>query len=130
MQEKETIGTPNAIWEWRCRDCRVEYNEGYLHRFSRRGRGRFDIDYGDENNLLNTTSAMTRRAIAFLSFGAEGQAGTRLAARFGNKTCIHNGRSPRFSKRQGAVFLYTWNGGKLDGVEIENNVIVWDPPVR
>jgi hypothetical protein len=47
-----------------------------------------------------------------------------------NNTCIHNGRSPRLSKRQGAVFLYTWNGGKLDGVEIANNTIVWDPPTR
>jgi hypothetical protein len=29
---------------------------------------------------------------------------------------------------QGAIFVHTWNGGALDGVNITENVIYWNPP--
>jgi hypothetical protein len=56
--------------------------------------------------------------------------GNSIHSEIRENTCIHNGRSPRLSERQGAIFLYTWNGGKLDGVEIVDNTVIWDPPVR
>lgn len=130
MQEKETIGTPNAIWEWMCRDCRVEYNEGFFTDSPGVDGGVFDIDYGDENNLLQHNFGHDSQGYCVSVFGAEGTAGNSVHSEIRHNTCIHNGRSPRLSKRQGAIFLYTWNGGKLDGVEIANNTIVWDPPVN
>jgi len=30
-------------------------------------------------------------------------------------------------QRASAIFLYTWNGGKLNGVQITDNMVVWDP---
>jgi len=129
MQEKETIGTPNAIWEWRCRDCRVEYNEAYFTDSPGVDGGAFDIDYGNENNLLAHNFGHDSQGYCISVFGAEGTAGDSTHSEIRQNTCIHNGRSPRLSKRQGAIFLYTWNGGKLDGVEIANNTIVWDPAV-
>jgi len=130
MQEKETIGTPNAIWEWRCRDCRVEYNEGYFTDSPGVDGGVFDIDYGDENNLLQHNFGHDSQGYCISVFGADGTSGNSIHSEIRQNTCIHNGRSPRLSKRQGAIFLYTWNGGMLDGVEIVNNTVVWDPPVR
>lgn len=130
MQEKETIGTPNAIWEWMCRDCRVEYNEGYFTDSPGVDGGVFDIDYGDENNLLQHNFGHDSQGYCVSVFGADGTTGNSIHSEIRQNTCIHNGRSPRLSKRQGAIFLYTWNGGKLDGVEIVNNTVVWDPPVR
>jgi len=130
MQETQTIGTPNAIWEWRCRDCRVEYNEGYFTDSPGVDGGVFDIDYGDENNLLAHNFAHDSQGYCLSVFGAEGSSGNSTHSEVRNNTCIHNGRSPRLSKRQGAILLYTWNGGKLDGVDIANNTIVWDPPIR
>ena len=130
MQEKETIGTPNAIWEWMCRDCRVEYNEGYFTDSPGVDGGVFDIDYGDENNLLQHNFGHDSQGYCISVFGAEGTSGNSVHSEIRHNTCIHNGRSPRLSKRQGAIFLYTWNRGKLDGVEIANNTIFWDPPVR
>jgi len=129
MQEKETIGTPNAIWEWMCRDCRVEYNEGYFTDSPGVDGGVFDIDYGDENNLLQHNFGHDSQGYCVSVFGAEGAGGNSVHNEIRWNTCIHNGRSPRLSKRQGAIFLYTWNGGKLDGIEIANNTLVWDPPV-
>lgn len=130
MQEKETIGTPNAIWEWMCRDCRVEYNEGYFTDSPGVDGGVFDIDYGDENNLLRHNFGHDSQGYCISVFGAEGVSGNSIHSEIQQNTCIHNGRSPRLSKRQGAIFLYTWNGGKLDGVEIVDNTVVWDPPVQ
>ncbi len=130
MQETQTIGTPNAIWEWRCRDCRVEYNEGFFTDSPGVDGGVFDIDYGDENNLLQHNFGHDSQGYCVSIFGAEGASGNSTHSEVRENTCIHNGRSPRLSKRQGAIFLYTWNGGKLDGVDIANNTILWDPPVR
>jgi hypothetical protein len=130
MQETQTIGTPNAIWEWRCRDCRVEYNEGYFTDSPGVDGGVFDIDYGDENNLLEHNFAHDSQGYCVSVFGAEGPNGNSIHSEIRQNTCIHNGRSPRLSTRQGSIFLYTWNGGKLDGVEIVDNTVVWDPPVR
>jgi hypothetical protein len=130
MQETQSIGTPNAIWEWRCRDCRVEYNEGFFTDSPGVDGGVFDIDYGDDNNILDYNFGHDSQGYCISVFGAEGLSGNSTSSLVSNNTCIHNGRSPRLSKRQGAIFLYTWNGGKLDGVEIENNTIVWDSPMR
>jgi len=130
MQQKETIGTPNAIWEWRCRDCRVEFNEGYFTDSPGVDGGVFDIDYGDENNVLRHNFGHDSQGYCVSVFGAEGTSGNSVHNEIRENTCIHNGRSPRLAKRQGAVFLYTWNGGRLNGIEIADNRIVWDSPVR
>ncbi|MGD0480393.1 MAG: right-handed parallel beta-helix repeat-containing protein [Terracidiphilus sp.] len=130
MQETQTIGTPNAIWEWRCRDCRVQYNEGYFTDSPGVDGGVFDIDYGDENNLLQHNFGHDSQGYCVSAFGADGPGGNSIHSEIRENTCIHNGRSPRLSERQGAIFLYTWNGGKLDGVEIVDNTVIWDPPVR
>jgi hypothetical protein len=62
-------------------------------------------------------------------FGAEGPSGNSTASTIRRNTCIHNGRSPRLAKRQGAIYLSTWQGGKLNGVTIEDNTVVWEPPL-
>jgi hypothetical protein len=40
--------------------------------------------------------------------------------------CSNNGQRSDLSK-QGEVFLHTWDGGSLDGVEIYNNTFYWNP---
>ncbi len=129
MQETETIGTPNAIWEWRCSDCRVEYNEGYFSDSPGVDGGVFDVDYGNENNRVEYNFGHDSQGYCVAIFGAEGGGDNSVQSAIHHNTCIHNGRSPRLAKRQGAIFLTTWHGGKLNGVEIENNIVVWDPPL-
>ena len=130
MQETQSIGTPNAIWEWRCADCRVAYNEGYFTDSPGVDGGVFDIDYGDENNVVEHNFAHDSQGYCVSVFGADGSNGDSIHNEIRQNTCIHNGRSPRLSKRQGAIFLYTWNGGKLNGVQITDNTVIWDPTVR
>ncbi|HTB96337.1 MAG TPA: right-handed parallel beta-helix repeat-containing protein [Terracidiphilus sp.] len=128
MQETQSIGTPNAIWEWRCSDCRVEYNEGFFSDSPGVDGGIFDIDYGDIKNRVESNFGHDSQGYCISVFGADGASGDTTQSVIRNNTCIHNGRSPRLAKRQGAVFLYTWNGGKLEGVDAEDNRILWDPP--
>ncbi|MGA2807356.1 MAG: right-handed parallel beta-helix repeat-containing protein [Terracidiphilus sp.] len=129
MQETETIGTPNAIWEWRCSDCRVEYNEGYFSDSPGVDGGVFDVDYGNENNRVENNFGHDSQGYCVSVFGAEGPSGNSTASTIRHNTCIHNGRSPRLAKRQGAIYLSTWHGGKLNGVILEGNTVVWEPPL-
>jgi hypothetical protein len=129
MQKTQTIGTPNAIWEWRCFECVGQYNEGFFSDSPGVDGGVFDIDYGNKDNRVEENFAHDSQGYCLAVFGAEGHNGFTSQSVIRNNTCIHNGRSPRLAKRQGALFLYTWNGGKLDGVDLEHNTIVWDPPV-
>ena len=46
-----------------------------------------------------------------------------------NNLCIDNGRSPELARRQGDLYISTWEGGKLDGVEISGNTFVWTAPI-
>src|SRR5690242_18840640 len=52
LQERETIGTPNAIWTWMCRRCTVENNEGFWIDSPGVDGGVYDIDWGDEDNVV------------------------------------------------------------------------------
>jgi hypothetical protein len=129
MQESETIGTPNAIWEWMCVDCRVAWNEGFFSDSPGVDGGVFDIDYGNVNNIVEHNFAHDSQGYCAAIFAAEGKSGTSTNSIVRDNTCLHNGRSPRLARRQGAIFVYTWHHGQLDGVRIERNTILWEPPV-
>jgi hypothetical protein len=58
-------------------------------------------------------------------FAAEKQITTNSIIR--RNLCIDNGRSPKLARRQGDMFISTWEDGVLDGVAIENNTFYWIP---
>jgi hypothetical protein len=60
-------------------------------------------------------------------FGASGATTTNSVVR--ENVCVDNGRSPKLARRQGDLFVSTWEGGKLDGVRVENNTFFWNPPI-
>ena len=125
MQPTESMGTPNAIWTWMCRDCVVEQNEAFLTDSPGVDGGAFDIDYGNTNNSVVDNYGHDTQGYCIAVFAA-GYVTHQSQVR-GN-TCLNNGRSPRMAKFQGAIFLHTWNDGKLDGLVVEDNTIYWDPP--
>jgi hypothetical protein len=130
MQDTETIGTPNAIWEWMCIDCRVAWNEGFFSDSPGVDGGVFDIDYGNVDNIVEHNFAHDSQGYCAAIFGAEGKAGDSIHSVVRDNTCIHNGRSPRLARRQGAIFVNTWHHGRLNGIEIERNTILWEPPLN
>ncbi len=124
MQDTQTIGTPNAIWTWMCDDCVVQRSEAYLTDSPGVDGGAFDIDYGNTKNSVLDSYGHDTQGYCVAVFGAGFV--TRDSVVRGN-LCINNGRSPRMANYQGAIFLWTWNGGSIDGLTVENNSIYWSP---
>jgi hypothetical protein len=126
MQHTEKIGTPNAIWTWMCRDCTVRRSEAFLVDSPGVDGGAFDIDYGDENNIVEQSYGHDTQGYCIAVFGANSVTKNSVVR---NNVCSGNGRSPRLARRQGAIFLDTWNDGSLQGVEFTGNRIFWNPPI-
>ncbi|MGB6686208.1 MAG: right-handed parallel beta-helix repeat-containing protein [Terracidiphilus sp.] len=126
MQPTETVGTPNAIWTWTCTDCVVRDNEAYLTDSPGVDGGGYDIDWDDTRNTVERNYAHDTQGYCFAVFGA-GYVTSQSVVR--DNLCIANGLSPRLAALQGAVYLRTWNGGLIDGLRIEHNTVVFDPPV-
>ncbi|MGH9584985.1 MAG: right-handed parallel beta-helix repeat-containing protein [Bryobacteraceae bacterium] len=126
MQGKETIGTPNAIWTWMCRNCTVRHNEAFLTDSPGVDGGAFDIDYGDDDNIVEGNYGHDTQGYCVAVFGAGWVTGNSIVR---NNICAANGLSPRLARRQGAIYLATWNGGKIRGLDLSGNQIFWDPPL-
>lgn len=127
MEVRQTIGTPNGIWTWRCADCVVRECESFWSDSPGVDGGAFDIDWGNDRNTVEDSYGHDSLAYCVAVFGAAKRVTTQSIIR--NNVCAGNGRSPRLARHHGEVHLYTWDGGKLDGVLIENNLIEWSPPV-
>ena len=126
MQPTETTGTPNAIWTWTCTDCTVEDNEAFLTDSPGIDGGAYDIDWSNTRNVVQRNYAHDTQGYCFAVFAA-GYVTSESVVR-GN-LCIDNGLSPRLAAMQGAAYISTWNGGVIRNLRIENNAIVWNPPV-
>ncbi len=126
MQPTQDVGTPNAIWTWTCLRCTVSDNEAYLTDSPGVDGGAFDIDWNDQFNTVENNYAHDTQGYCIAVFGAGYVTSNSLVR---NNLCIANGLSPRLARLQGAVYLHTWNGGTIRGLNIEYNRIEWDPPV-
>lgn len=125
MQPTQSIGTPNAIWTWMCQDCVVRRCEAFLTDSPGVDGGAFDIDYGNTRNSVLDNFGHDTQGYCIAVFGA-GYV-TRESVVEGN-LCIDNGKSPRLARYQGAIFLWTWNGGVIENLRVAKNTIYWRPP--
>jgi hypothetical protein len=126
QQPTQNVGTPNAIWTWSCTDCTVRGNESFLTESPGVDGGAYDIDWATTRNTVEDNYAHDTQGYCVAVFGA-GYV-THDAVVRGN-VCVDNGLSPRMARLQGAVYIHTWNGGSIDGMSVEGNVIDWNPPV-
>lgn len=127
LQPTQTIGTPNGIWTWRCRRCTVQYTEGFFIDSPGVDAGVYDIDWGCDDNVIQHNYGHDAQGYCASVFGAEREVTTNSVVR--HNVCVNNGRSPRLARRQGDLFISTWDGGALDGVRVHNNTFYWNPPI-
>jgi hypothetical protein len=125
MQPTQSIGTPNAIWTWMCEDCVVKNSEAFLTDSPGVDGGAFDIDYGNTRNSVLDNYAHDTQGYCVAVFGA-GYV-TRESVVKGN-LCINNSISPRMARNEGAIYIWTWNGGVIENLSVESNTIYWLPP--
>ena len=127
LQPVQTIGTPNGIWTWRCRDCIVQLTEGFFIDSPGVDGGVYDIDWGNDANIVQHNYGHDAQGYCVSVFGAQKEVTTNSVVR--HNVCINNGRSPKLARRQGDLYIYTWDGGSLDGVLIHDNTFYWNPPL-
>ena len=127
LQPTEKIGTPNGIWTWRCRRCTVEWTEGFFVDSPGVDGGVYDIDWGNDDNVVQHNFGHDAMGYCASVFAAGGETTTNSVIR--HNVCVNNGRSPKLARRQGDFFISTWEDGKLDGVRIHNNTFYWNPPI-
>jgi hypothetical protein len=127
QQPSETTGTPNAIWTWSCTDCAVRNNEAFLTESPGVDGGAYDIDWATTRNAVEKNYAHDTQGYCMAVFGA-GYVTHDAVLR--QNLCVNNGMSPRMATLQGAIYIRTWNDGKIDGLTVEKNTVIWNPPVQ
>ncbi len=128
LQPTQTIGTPNGIWYWSCSDCVIEWTEGFFVDSPGVDGGVYDIDWGCDNSIIQYNFGHDSMGYCASVFGAGEYTTTNSIVRY--NVCVNNGRSPKLARRQGDMYLSTWGGGSLDGVEIYHNTFYWNPPIN
>ena len=125
-----TGSTPGGLWEWQCHACTVQNNESYANQSWGAGDGGdFDIDYHNYNNVMQYNYGHDSAGYCVSVFGAEYDADQNNVIRY--NICSNNERRVDASKpNQGDVFLSSWDGGSIDGIQIYNNTFYWNPAVN
>ncbi|MGC9198563.1 MAG: choice-of-anchor Q domain-containing protein [Acidobacteriaceae bacterium] len=117
--------TPGGLWEWYCQTCTVQDNESYANQTWGDGDGGdFDIDYYNENNIVQYNYGHDSAGYCVSNFGAENTADQDNIIRY--NICSNNEQEAS-KKNQGDVFFATWDGGSLDGIQVYNNTFYWNP---
>jgi hypothetical protein len=119
-----TGSTPVGLWEWYCHTCTVQNNESYANQSWGGDGGDFDIDYYNNNNVVQYNYGHDSAGYCVAFFGAD--ATPSLDNIFRYNVCSNNGRRSDLSK-DGEVYVYTWDNGSLNGVQIYNNTFYWNP---
>ena len=69
-----SIGTPDAIWNWDCNTCTVQFNEAYFsHTPTNNDGGDYDSDYYNNNITIQYNYGHDADGYCVSVFGAGGQ---------------------------------------------------------
>src|SRR6202007_3194203 len=110
---------------WQSNNTIVQFNEGYsTHSYDYDG-GVFDIDWGSTNTTIQYNYAHNADGYCVAVFGAHHVTTSNSVVRF--NICSNNGRKAGMAPLEGDVFIATFDGGSLDGVQVYNNTAYWNP---
>lgn len=119
-----TGSTPSALWEWYCHTCTVLNNESYSNHSWAGDGGDFDIDYYNNDNIVEYNYGHDSEGYCIAFFGAESYTSTNNIFRY--NICSNNAQKSSIAY-QGDVFFSTWDSGTLNGAEVYNNTFYWNP---
>ena len=88
--------------------CTVQYNESYAKDSWDGHGGDFDIDYYNDNNVVQYNYGHDPAGYCIAVFGAGGRTSHNSVVRC--NICSNNGRRSALA-HQGGVFVHTWEGG-------------------
>jgi hypothetical protein len=109
-------------------NCIVRESESFWSDSPAIDGGAFDIDWGNTDNIVERSYGHDTLSYCIAVFGSKEIPTTGSIIR--SNVCAGLGRSPRLARHHGAIHLATWDGGKIDRVTIEDNLIEWDAPIK
>jgi hypothetical protein len=118
-------GTPVGLWELFCHTCTVQGNESYdMQDWSPWDGGDYDIDVWNNNNIVQYNYGHDSVGYCVSIFSADNEVGTDNIIRY--NVCANDAQLVN-SPDPGEIFMNTWNGGSLNGVQIYNNTFYCNP---
>jgi hypothetical protein len=118
-------GTPSGLWELYCHICTIQGNESYDNQdWSLWDGGDYDIDVWNNNNIVQYNYGHDSVGYCVAVFSAQNAVGTDNVIRY--NVCSNNSRLVN-SPDPGEIFMNTWAGGSLNGIQIYNNTFYWNP---
>ncbi len=114
-----------GAWFFDAEDCTIQFCEASHVQAATTDGGAFDIDYWQKNSTVQYCYGHDCSGYGVSVFGADASFPT-LNSTVRYNVFSNNGRDSAFAF-QGDFFVFTWNGGLLNGVKIHDNVSYWNP---
>jgi peroxiredoxin len=114
-----------GAWFFDAENCTIQFCEGGFVRGATTDAGAFDIDYWQKNSTVQYCYGHDCAGYGVSIFGADPTFPTENSVVRYN-VFSNNGRDSAFTF-EGDFFIYTWNGGLLNGVNVHDNISFWDP---
>ncbi len=123
-KEGRNLGGLGA-WFFDAENCTIQYCEASYVGANTTDGGAFDIDYWQKNSTVQYCYGHHCAGYGVSVFGADPTFPTvNSTVRY--NIFSNNGRDSAFVY-EGDFFIFTWSGGLLDGVNIHDNLSIWDP---
>ncbi|HEY6975919.1 MAG TPA: right-handed parallel beta-helix repeat-containing protein, partial [Chitinophagaceae bacterium] len=116
-----------GAWFFDAENCTIQFCEASDVRGRTSDAGAFDIDFWQKNSTVQYCYGHDCAGYGVSVFGADSSFPTENATVRYN-ILSNNGRDSSFAW-QGDFFVFTWNGGLLNGVKIYNNTSYWNAAV-
>jgi hypothetical protein len=117
--------TPGGLMDLYCQTCIIQNNESYsIQDWSPWDGGDFDIDVWNTNNIVQYNYGHDAAGYCVSVFSASNAVGTSNTIRYNvssNNAQMANIGDP------GEIFMRTWDGGTINGIEVYNNTFYWNP---
>ena len=119
--------TPNGLWTWDCKNCDVRFNEVYTSHSPSWDGGAFDIDYFNDDNIVQYNYAHDNDAYCVAVFGGDsGDVTVNSIVRY--NICSNNVRDGSYAaNRNGDIYMSVWSRGSVQDTYIYNNTIYYNP---
>ncbi|MEP6467139.1 MAG: right-handed parallel beta-helix repeat-containing protein [Parafilimonas sp.] len=114
-----------GAWFFDAENCTIQFCEASYVGANTSDGGAFDIDYWQKNSTVQYCYGHNCAGYGVSVFGADAAFPTVNSTVRYNVFC-NNGKDTAFAY-QGDFYVYTWNGGSLNGVNIHDNISYWNP---
>jgi peroxiredoxin len=114
-----------GAWFFDADSCIIQYCEASQVRANTSDGGAFDIDYWQKNSTVQYCYGHDCAGYGVSVFGADSTRPTENSLVQYN-ILSDNGRDSTFAY-EGDFFIFTWDGGLLNGVIIHDNLSIWKP---